>query len=139
MNFLDGDLFDGKYHNYVYLVRRGEENVESSFSVSDFPLMNPNDFIVMVDQWYKMNQTKMYKHQNSTAGQNMIRFFLDGYLKTFANYHFEIVKLLKRTISLADKKLEGISSYSDGNILQSPWGVVTEEKSRRMGLCRNFF
>lgn len=55
------DLFEDKHQNFAYQVRRGEENEIHTFTMADFPLINPNDFIVMVERWYRMNRKLMSK------------------------------------------------------------------------------
>ncbi|KAI3723690.1 hypothetical protein L2E82_35446 [Cichorium intybus] len=134
-----GTLFEDVYQNFTYHIRIGEQKVERKFTVADFPLMNPNDFIVLVERFYSLNQTKISKQIALTRGQKLIGRFLGAYLRNFSNYDFEIAKLFNENVPAANKELVGISKYSDGKILQNPWGVVYKGRLMKKGALKKLF
>ncbi|KAI3505846.1 hypothetical protein L1887_28146 [Cichorium endivia] len=134
-----GPLFEDIYPNYTYHVRRGEQKKESTFTVADFPVVNSNDFVVLVEKFYNKNQARISQQISLSRGQRMIGRFMGSYLRNFSHYNYEIAKLFKQSVPAADRELPGLNKISDGKILQKPWGVVYKGRLTKKGALKKLF
>lgn len=109
------DMFEGVFQNYRYSVVR-ENNVLCGFTVVEFPLMNPNDVIML---------TKIM--EDMIIGYGHTKSFLDCYIANLALTDFELANVYNKKSKVTKSLIEGIfniNDYEDGEITNHPFGVI---------------
>ncbi|KAI3503846.1 hypothetical protein L1887_32300 [Cichorium endivia] len=110
------------FKNHEFLVLRGADEVESRFTIADFPIMNPMDFIQLLDLMNR-NDTGLAAMSN-VAVKNHLLGFLNNFLLRFAKHDLVLSSYYKHTLNTPPVVVRNISRFKNGEILDEPYGVV---------------
>ncbi|KAI3679592.1 hypothetical protein L2E82_51130 [Cichorium intybus] len=108
--------------NYVFLVLRGAYEVESRFTIANFPIMNPMDFIQILDLLQRNDAA--HAAMSVVMIKNHILGFLNNYLLRFAKHDIELCSYYKQLVNTPPVVVRNISRFKNGEILDEPYGVV---------------
>ncbi|KAI3790817.1 hypothetical protein L2E82_04158 [Cichorium intybus] len=108
--------------NYEFHVLRGANDDESKFTIADFPIMNPMDFIQILDL--------LQSGEAAQAGlpvfavNSHVMGFLNNYLMRFAKHDIELCSYYRQPLNTPPIVVRNITRFKNGEIIDEPYGVV---------------
>ncbi|KAI3708821.1 hypothetical protein L2E82_38300 [Cichorium intybus] len=125
------------FRNYEFLVLRGADEVESRFSIADFPIMNPMDFIQILD--LLRSGEAAHAAMSDLAIKNHILGFLNNYLLRFAKQDLELCSYYRQPLNTPPVVVRNIARFKNGEILDEPYGVVFKGLRNETEVTIKFF
>ncbi|KAI3494510.1 hypothetical protein L1887_40759 [Cichorium endivia] len=118
-----GEEFVG-FQNLNFFVLRGRNEEESRFSIADFPIMNPSDFISLLDI-LKNSAGNEYEDMGvfATAKTHIASFFRN-YLLRLARVDITVAELFGQSLAPPPTTIENFEHLNAGKIVAKPWGLV---------------
>ncbi|CAH1445311.1 unnamed protein product [Lactuca virosa] len=114
--------FENVFQNFKFVVRRDIMD-DITFTIADFPNLNPHDLIVLL----KLLKDKGFK-PNSVA-MHSIKTFLCYYYRDIARTDIVLAGAINQKVKLPNKEAEGIDNIGAGEIVTKPtWGSTYSVK-----------
>ncbi|KAI3708921.1 hypothetical protein L2E82_38497 [Cichorium intybus] len=123
--------------NYEFLVHRGANYDVSRFTIANFPIMNPMEFIQILDL--------LRSGEAAQAGlpvfavNNHIMGFLNNYLMRFAKHDIELCSYYRQPLNTPPIVVRNITRFKNGEILDEPYGVVFKGLRNETEVMIKFF
>ncbi|KAI3499751.1 hypothetical protein L1887_35560 [Cichorium endivia] len=121
LSIKEAEVYKG-FKNYEFLVLRGADEVESRFIIADFPIMNPMDFIQILD--LLRSSEAAHAAMSALTIKNHILGFLNNYLLRFAKHDLELCSYYRQPLNTPPVVVRNIARFKNGEILDEPYGVV---------------
>ncbi|KAI3493577.1 hypothetical protein L1887_40778 [Cichorium endivia] len=110
----EGVLFENTFQDIEYFVLRGSDNIESRLTVANFLIMNPHDFIQMMELLKFPPPGLAPSISIFTKAKDYIVGFFDYYLKRIGEYDIDIAKLFGNTLAAPICVVKILGDYEDG-------------------------
>ncbi|KAL7585778.1 hypothetical protein Lser_V15G44222 [Lactuca serriola] len=115
---IETESFENVFQNFKFIVRRDIMD-DITFTIADFPNLNPHDLIVLL---------KLLKDPNSVA-MHSIKTFLCYYYRDVARTDIVLAGAINQKVKLPNKEAEGIDNIGAGEIVTKPtWGSTYSVK-----------
>ncbi|KAL7585994.1 hypothetical protein Lser_V15G44225 [Lactuca serriola] len=115
---IETESFENVFQNFKFIVRR-DIMEDITFTIADFPNLNPHDLIVLL---------KLLKDPNSVA-MHSIKTFLCYYYRDIARTDIVLAGAINQKVKLPNKEAEGIDNIGAGEIVTKPtWGSTYSVK-----------
>ncbi|KAI3782314.1 hypothetical protein L2E82_12356 [Cichorium intybus] len=125
------------FRNYEFLVLRGADEVESRFSIADFPIMNPMDFIQILD--LLRTGGPAHAEMSTFPIKNHLLGFLNNFLLRFAKHDLELCSFYRQPLNTPPVVVRNIARFKNGEILDEPYGVVFKGLRNETEVTIKFF
>ncbi|KAI3739795.1 hypothetical protein L2E82_30207 [Cichorium intybus] len=125
------------FRNYEFLVLRGKDEVESRFSIAGFPIMNPMDFIHILD--LLRSSEAAYAAMSTFTIKNHILGFLNNYLMRFAKHDMELCSYYRQPLNTPPIVVRKIARFKNREIIDEPYGVVFKGLRNETEVTIKFF
>ncbi|KAI3778994.1 hypothetical protein L2E82_08399 [Cichorium intybus] len=125
------------FRNYEFLILRGADEVESRFSIADFLIMNPMDFIQILD--LLRSSEAAHAAMSALTIKNYILGFLNNYLLRFAKHDLELCSYYRQPLNTPSIVVWNIARFKNGEILDEPYGVVFKGLRNETEVTIKFF
>ncbi|KAI3790821.1 hypothetical protein L2E82_04167 [Cichorium intybus] len=100
------------FRNYEFLVLRGADEVESRFSIANFPIMNPMDFIQILDLLRSGGAS--HAEMSTLAIKNHLLGFLNNYLLRFSKQDLELCSYYRQPLNTPPVVVRNIARFKNG-------------------------
>ncbi|KAI3708623.1 hypothetical protein L2E82_37928 [Cichorium intybus] len=122
---------------YIQRQSYGAENVESRFTIADFPIMNPMDFIQILD--LLRSGEAAHAAMSAITIKNHLLGFLNNYLLRFAKQDLELCSYYRQPLNTPPVVVRNIARFKNGDILEEPYGVVFKGLRNETEVTIKFF
>lgn len=122
-----GEIFED-LQNYNFFVLQGSNEEESRFTISDFPIMNPTDLIVLLDI---MSASAGHEGETITSFRSVkahVLSFLKNYMLRFTKFDIEIADLFGQSLAPPPCTNENFDHYKQGQIVEFS-GVIKRRRN----------
>lgn len=102
---------------------RGDDEVHE-FTIANFPLMNANDFVIMLYIFSRLDHKTIYFQNVYNFMYDHTRGFVQCYYEQIALTDFELAKDFNIIVKRSTNVLKDIRSYKDMKTFKNPKGIV---------------
>ncbi|KAI3515845.1 hypothetical protein L1887_14750 [Cichorium endivia] len=112
------------FKNIDFFVLRGVNEEDSRFTIAKFPIINPNDFIVLLDMLKHSARNEAESVSVFTDAKNHIFSFFKNYMLRFAKFDITVAKLFGQSLAPPPTTIGNFGHLKAGQIVDKPCGVI---------------
>ncbi|KAI3496690.1 hypothetical protein L1887_39061 [Cichorium endivia] len=119
-----GEEYVGFLNLNFFVLRGANEEEKSRFTIADFPIMNPSDFISLLDILKFSVGNECEDMGVFALAKAHISSFFRNYLLRIARFDITVAYLFGQSLAPPPTTIENFEHLKAGQIVDKPWGVV---------------